>query len=154
MSVIFLILVCLTYWFTKYATRVDPHVDNFHQHWSWYDHTLPSYSVFVFRYGTWPCDFDLWPFYLEQLSYMSVHVTNLATKYENHSPIRSWVITFPIGYHWKCVRGHCACAESRDPWVGGQNDYIFEIPDPDLLVNYTTFIGLRQRLWVVYFRAV
>jgi len=31
-----------------------------------------------------------------------------------------WVITFPIGYHWKCVRGHCACAESRDPCVGGQ----------------------------------
>ena len=27
------------------------------------------------------------------------------------------VITFPVGYHWKCVRGHCACAESRDPWV-------------------------------------
>jgi len=30
------------------------------------------------------------------------------------------VITFTIGYHWKCVRGHCACAESRDPWVGGE----------------------------------
>jgi len=26
-----------------------------------------------------------------------------------------WVITFPVGYHWECVRGHCACAESRDP---------------------------------------
>jgi len=31
-----------------------------------------------------------------------------------------WVITFPVGYHWKCVHGHCACAESRDPWVGGE----------------------------------
>jgi len=29
------------------------------------------------------------------------------------------IITVPIDYHWKCVRGHCACAESRDPWVGG-----------------------------------
>jgi len=28
------------------------------------------------------------------------------------------VITVPIYYHWKCVRGHCACAESRDLWVG------------------------------------
>ena len=28
-------------------------------------------------------------------------------------------LTFPVGYHWKCVGGHCACAESRDPWVGG-----------------------------------
>jgi len=30
-----------------------------------------------------------------------------------------WGITFPVGYHWKCLRSHCACAESRDPWVGG-----------------------------------
>ena len=43
------------------------------------------------------------------------------------------VITVPIGYHWKCVRGHCACAESRDLWVGGENDYIFGIRDPDFL---------------------
>jgi len=35
------------------------------------------------------------------------------------------VITFPIDYHWKCVRGHCACAESRDPWVGGQKQLHF-----------------------------
>ena len=63
------------------------------------------------------------------------------------------VITFPIDYHRKCVLGHCACAESRDPWVGGQNDYIFGIPDPDLPIHYTTFIGLRRRLRVVYSRA-
>jgi len=42
------------------------------------------------------------------------------------------VTTFPIGYHWICVRGHCACAVSRDPWVGGENDYIFGIRNPDL----------------------
>jgi len=30
------------------------------------------------------------------------------------------VITVPIDYHRKCVLGHCACTESRDPWVGGQ----------------------------------
>ena len=40
-----------------------------------------------------------------------------------------WVITFPIGYHWKCVRGHCACAdESRDPWVGCQKQLHFWNP--------------------------
>jgi len=42
----------LTYWPRKYTTRVDPHVDNFHQVWSWYDHQLPSYSVYVCRYVT------------------------------------------------------------------------------------------------------
>ena len=52
----------------KYTTRVDPHLDNSHQVWSWYYHPLPSYSVFVCSYVTWPCDLDLWPFDLEQLS--------------------------------------------------------------------------------------
>jgi len=28
------------------------------------------------------------------------------------SVLELWVITFPVGYHWKCVRVHCACAES------------------------------------------
>jgi len=27
------------------------------------------------------------------------------------------VITVPIDYHWKCVCGQCACAESCYPWV-------------------------------------
>jgi len=39
------------------------------------------------------------------------------------------VITFFIDYHWKCVRGHCTCAESRDPWVGGQKQlHIWNTP--------------------------
>jgi len=45
-SAIFLLPVCLTYWPKKYTTHVDPHVDNSHQVWSWYDHPLPRYSVF------------------------------------------------------------------------------------------------------------
>ena len=57
-----LLPVCLTYSPRKYTTRFDPNVDNFHQVWSWYDHPLPSYSVFDCWYVTWPCDFDLWPF--------------------------------------------------------------------------------------------
>ena len=36
---------------------------------------------------------------------------------------------------------------------GVANDRIFEFPDPDLLIQYTTFIGLRWRLRVVYRRA-
>jgi len=38
------------------------------------------------------------------------------------SVLQLWVIAFPVGYHWKCVR---ACAESRDPWVGGQKQLHF-----------------------------
>ena len=93
LSAIFLLPVCLTYWPRNYSTRVDPHVDNSHKVWSWYDHTLPSYSVFVCWYVTWICDLDFWPFDLEQLMCMAGHVTNLATKFEDLTPISSWFMS-------------------------------------------------------------
>ena len=37
---------------------------------------------------------------------------------------------------------------------GSKNDYIFGIPDSDLRIHYTTSIGLRRRLRVVYSPAV
>ena len=84
----------LTYWPRKYTTRVDPHVDNSRQVWSWYVHTLPSYSVFVCRQVIWPCDLDLWSFDLEHISCMASHVTNTGTKYEDPTPICSWVMSY------------------------------------------------------------
>jgi len=68
----------------------------------WYDmmiYTLPSYSVFVCWYVTWPCDVDLWPFDLEQLLYMVGHLINLATKFEDPMTIRSWVTSYK-GSYW------------------------------------------------------
>ena len=50
-----------------------------------------------------------------------------------------WVITFPFGYHWECVRGHCACAESRDPWVGGQKQLHFWNPRPRFAYSLYNF---------------
>jgi len=97
MSAIFLLPLCLTYWSRKYTTRVDPHVDNVHKVWSWYDHTLPSYSVFVCWYITWLCVLAFWPFDLEQLLCMAGLVTNLATKLEDPMPIRSSVISYNVG---------------------------------------------------------
>ena len=55
------------------------------------------------------------------------------------------VITFPVGYHWKCVRGHCACTESRDPWVGVINHDIFGMLDPDLPIHCATSVALRWK---------
>ena len=52
-----------------------------------------------------------------------------------------WVITFPVGYHWECVRGHCACAESRDPWVGGQKRLQFWNPRLRFGFSLWTFGG-------------
>jgi len=152
MSAIFLLPVCLTYWPRKYTTRVDPRVDNSHHVRSWSDHTLPSYSVFVCRYGTWPCDLDLWT--LNSCHTWRVTWPTLPPSMNtlSLSVLQLWVITFSVGYHWKCVRGHCACAESRDPWVGGQKITFLECLTPDLSIHYTTYIGLRRRLTVVYSR--
>jgi len=52
-----------------------------------------------------------------------------------------WVITFPVGYHWECVCGHCACAESRDPWVGGQKQLDYWNPRPWIAYSLCTFGG-------------
>jgi len=53
-----------------------------------------------------------------------------------------WVITFPVGYHWKSVRSYCACAESRDPWVGGQKQLHFLYARLDLHIHYATSVAL------------
>ena len=72
----------------------------------------------------WPC---LWPFDLEQLTYMGVTWPTLPPSLNTLclSVLDLWVITFPFGYRWECVRGHCAWAESRDPWVRGQKQLHF-----------------------------
>jgi len=96
MSAIFLLPVCLTYWPRKYTTPVDPHVDNSHQVWSWYDHPLPSYSVLVCRYVTRLCDPDLWPLTFRP-STAKVHDgsrANLATKVEHPTSVCSWVMSY------------------------------------------------------------
>ena len=52
------------------------------------------------------------------------------------------VITFLVGYHWKCVRGHCACAESRDPPVGGQKQLHFWNLRPGFVYSLCTLVAL------------
>jgi len=50
-----------------------------------------------------------------------------------------WGITFSIDYHWKCVRGHCACAESRHSWLGGQKRLHFWNPRPRFAYSLYNF---------------
>jgi len=75
-SAIFLLPVCLTYWPRQYIT--------------------PSLKLI------WPSTTGLsrfWPFDLEDLTYMAGHVTNLVIKFEDHTPIRSWVMSYNVS-HW------------------------------------------------------
>ena len=94
----------------------------------------------------------VWPIDLESIPHASTPTSTIPTKFEAHTPIRSWAMSDNVSryfllFYWKCVRGHCACLELRDPCVEGQkNNYIFGIPDPDLPIHYTTFIGRRLRV--------
>jgi len=51
-----------------------------------------------------------------------------------------WVITFPADYHRKWVRCYCACAESRDPPVGGSKTITF-LESPTLICLFTMHFG-------------
>ena len=49
------------------------------------------------------------------------------------------VITFPIGHRWKCVRGHCACAKSRDPWPMSRGQKLLHIWNPRPRFAYSLY---------------
>jgi len=42
------------------------------------------------------CWYVTWRFDLEQLTYIACHVTNLATKFEDPTPICSWVLSYNV----------------------------------------------------------
>ena len=96
----------------------------------------------LIRYVTlWP-----WLFDLDQWSHMAGHVVIPSSlKILRLSILELWVMTSLIWYHWQCVCSHCACAVSRDLWLGANFSRIFEIPDPDLPIRYATFMALRLR---------
>jgi len=57
-----------------------------------------------------------------------------------------WVITLPVGYHWKCVRGNCACAVSRDPCVGSQKQLHFSYAGPRFAHSLCNFVGSTMKV--------
>jgi len=88
---------------TQFSAHAQNHVsveryrrdESFHKVWSWYDHSLPSYSVIA---ADTLRDLDLWPFDLGPWSYMAGHVINPSTKFEDPAAIRSWVMSSDISH--------------------------------------------------------
>ena len=79
----------------------------------------------------------------------------IPTKFKAPTPIHSFVMSDNVS-HWLPLKMRTLPLRMRRitwPINRGQNNYIFGIPDPDLPIHYTTFIGLRRRLKVVYSRA-
>jgi len=104
-----------------------------------YSRSSPALDCVTYFWVTlWPW---LWPFDLEQFSYMASHVTSLRLSF-----LELRVITFPIGYHWKCVRGHCACAESPDTWVGSEKRLHFWNTRPRFAYSLYNFGGSTMNI--------
>jgi len=143
MSAIFLLSVCLTYWPRKYTTRVDPtliistkfEVDmTIHCRVTAFSSAATSRDLVTLTFDlltlsschTWRV---MWPTLSPSLKTLRLFVHKLR------------VITVPIDYHWKCVRGHCACAESRDPWVRSEKRLRFWNPRPRFTYSLYDFGG-------------
>jgi len=141
---IFLLPVCLTYWPRKYTTRVDPHVDNSNQVWSWFYQLLRVIAFFVCSYVMWPCDLDLWPFDLEQLTCVAGHVTNLANKFEHPIPIRSWFMSYNVSL-WLPLRMRTRPLRMRRiTWPvsrGSKTITFLEFPTPICLFTIQLLLG-------------
>jgi len=147
MSAIFLLPVCLQYWPKKYTTRVDHNGDNFHQVRSWYDHPLPSYSVFVCWYVTWPCDLDLWPLTINTWSTWRV---TWPTSPPSMNTLRLSVFSYELKRFPLVIIESAYAATARAPnhvtrELVVKNNYILGMLDPDLPIHYATLVALRWK---------
>ena len=139
MSAIFLLPVCLTYWPRKSTpTSIIP--TKFEV-----DMTIHC-RVIAFLSADTSRDFVTLTFDLLTLNSCSTWRVTWSTllpslKTLRLSVLELWVITFPVDCHWKCVRGYCECAESRDPPVGGQKQLHFWNPRPWFAYSLCTFGG-------------
>ena len=105
-------------------------------------------AIFYFRF-VWPTD-------LESTPHASTPTSILPTKFEAPTPIRSWVMSYNVS-HWLPLKMLTLPLRMRRitwPVSRVSKQLHFWNPRPDLPIHYTTFIGLRRRLSVVYSRAV
>jgi len=152
MSAIFLLPVCFVYWPRKYTRRVDPKsiiptrfkVDMIINCWviAFLSADTPRYLVtLTFDLLTLTCHTwrFTWPTLPPSMKTLRLFVLEL------------WVITFPVGYYWKCVRCHCACHCSRDPPVGGQKQLHFWNARPRFAYSLCNFGGSTMKVIKVMF---
>ena len=126
MSAIFLLPVCLTYWPRKYTTCVDSHGDNSNK----FEVDMTTHCWVIAFFADMLHDLVTLTFDLLTLNSCHTWQVTWPTLPPSLKTLRLelWFITFPIGYHWKCVCGHCTCTKSHDPWARGQKQLHFWNP--------------------------
>ena len=126
MSAIFLLPVCLTYWPRKYTTCVDSHSDNSNK----FEVDMTTHCWVIAFFADTLHDLVTLTFDLLTLNSCHTWQVTWPTLPPSLKTLRLelWFITFPIGYHWKCVCGHCTCTKSHDPWARGQKQLHFWNP--------------------------
>jgi len=87
-SAIFLLPVCLAYWPRKHATCSATHVDHFRK-FEVDTNTIAELQL------CW-CGYVTWPFNIGEKSNMAGHVGNPSTKFEDPTPIRSWLMSYDV----------------------------------------------------------
>jgi len=141
MSAIFLLPACFTYWPRKYTTRVDPHLDNSHQVWSWYDHLLPSYSVLDCWYVTWPWPLTFWPW--------TVVIHGESCDQRWHQVWRpSWVTSYNVS-HWLPLKMRTRPLRMRRitwPMSSGWKTITFLEPRPRFASSLCNFGGSTMNI--------
>ena len=97
----------------------------------------------------------VWPTDLASIPPASTLTSIFPTKFEAPTLIRTWVMSDNVS-HWLPLKMRTRPLRMRGitwPVSRGSKTITFGIPDPNLLIHYATFIGLRRRLRVVYSRA-
>jgi len=100
------------------------------------------------RRVTWPLTggknspyfWNSWP----QLGYSLCHFHGATTKLK---PCYRQKVAFS---HYEGYKVYCACAVSRDLYIGSPPKPLVTIFDPELPIHYTSFMRLRWRLRAVY----
>ena len=119
--------------------RFPVSVQNFSDLTTFYDNYCILYSecqpYFYFRF-VWPTD-------LESVPHTSTPTSIIPTKFEDPTPIRSWVMSYnvsrwlPLKMRTRHAPNHVTCE------YGVKNNYIFGIPDPDWPIHYAPSVALR-----------
>jgi len=77
---------------------------------------------------------------------MAGHVPNRTTKFEDRTPISSWFMSHNVSRLVTIENAYAATAHAPNHVIreqGVKNNYIFGIPEPDLLIHYALSVALR-----------